>query len=211
MKSKSILILMVILTAASLISFMFIKNKNISILEQGYNPISATEQTKWNTYTNTKYGYTVSYPNIVQLQANEENIISSPESQKIELNLRGISNVGIEITIWAPYTYQTTDKNALEYNRITRLDLKSFSETLRQKFIDDRNDNFPNKKIGEIEEVIFAGRRAYTATVTGYTDGRGSDTFKYIYTNNGVNNIVIQYSLQGDLSKKIIDTFTFTR
>lgn len=193
---------------------LFARYQNILLLKHGFKSTgnATTTQVKWKVYVNTKYGYTLQYPESVYLQVTQDmDPFSVEESASIEMGVRGTADVGIQITAWAPYTYQTTDKTALEYNRIARLDLKSFSETLRQKEIDDKNPNFPEKRVSALEEISLAGHRAYSVIVSGYTDGRGSDTFKYIYINNGTNNLVIQYSLKGDLSKEIINSFKFTK
>ncbi len=215
MKSKIatiFIIMIVVIVSASL----FVRYQSIALLEQGFKSTgtaTTTTQTKWKVYTNTKYGYTLQYPGIVYFQPKqEEERLPVEESSSIEMGVPGgVPLVGIVITAWAPYTYQTTDKTALEYNRITRLDLKSFAETLRQRFLDDKNSNFPNKKIEALEEITFAGNKAYATTVTGYMDGYGSDTFRYIYLDSGNYKFVLQYSLKGDLSKQIIGTFKFAK
>lgn len=175
--------------------------------------ISTFRFTTWESYVNVKYGYTLEHPREAHLQpVYEEERSSVEESSSVEMGVRGgVPSVGIRITVWAPYAYQTSDPAALEYNRITRLDLKSFAGTQIQKFIDEKNPNFPNKKIEALEEITFAENKAYAAIVTGYMDGHGSDTFRYIYLSHNNNKIVIQYSLEGDLSKQIIDTFSVVK
>lgn len=215
MKSKNVVIFIVIIVAI-ISAALFVRYQNIVLLEQGFRSTgtaTTTAQVKWKVYTNTKYGYTLQYPGIVYLQPKqEEERLPVEESSSIEMGVPGgVPLVGIVITAWAPYASQTTDKTALEYNRITRLDLKSFAGALRQKFIDDKNSSFPNKNIGALEEINFAGHKAYTATVTGYMDGYGSDTFRYIYLDGGDSKLVLQFSLKGDLSKQIIDTFKFIK
>lgn len=183
-------------------------------IETNSNPKipTGTSQEIWVDYINTKYGYALKHPKDVYVQrVSDMDLAIIEESPSVEMGERGTADVGIRITVWEPYAYQATDKAALEYNRIARLDLKSFSQTLRNQFEDDKNQNFPNKKISELEEVTFGGHEAHAATVSGYTDGLTGDTFKYIYVNSGANNMVIQYSLKGDLSKQIIDTFKFTK
>lgn len=214
MKSKNILFLAIVIFFTLVVVYGFLRYRNIKLLEQGFNSTGSattTQQVRWNTYTNTKYGYTLLFPkgSLLGLVQEAEGV-PVEESMMIEIGMPGgVPPVGVQITVWEPYTYQTTDKIALEHNRIARLDLKSFSETLRQKFVDDKNPNFPNKKIGDLEETTFAGHKAYAATVTGYTDSRSSDTFRYIYVENGTYKLVVQYSLKGDLSKQIVDTFKF--
>ena len=213
MKLKIVIIfILIIISAISVL--LFARYQNILLLKHGFKSTgnATTTQVKWKVYANTKYGYTLQYPESVYLQVTQDMDPFSVEgSASIEMGVRGTADVGIQITAWAPYIYQTTDKTVLEHNRIVRLNLRSFAETLRKKFADDKNPNFPNKKIIELEEINFAGQKAYAATVTGYTDGYGSDAFRYVYLDRGNYKLVLQYSLKGDLSKQIIDTFKFTK
>ncbi|OHA83000.1 MAG: hypothetical protein A2937_02230 [Candidatus Yonathbacteria bacterium RIFCSPLOWO2_01_FULL_47_33b] len=213
MKSKTLTIFIAIIVVIISV-ILFVRYQSIALLEHEFKSTgnSATmAQAKWNVYINTKYGYTLQYPQSVYLQPKqEEERLPTEESSSIEMGRRGTADVGIQISAWTPYTYQVTDKTALEYNRIANLDLKPFAETLRKKFVDDKNPNFPNKNIGGLEEINFSGHKAYAATVTGYMDGYGSDTFRYIYLDGGSHKLVLQYSLKGDLSKQVIDSFKFT-
>lgn len=175
-------------------------------------PVSVS-QSDWKTYTNTKYGYVLQYPQNVYVQPRlEEERLPAEESSSIEMGVSGgVPAVGIVITAWRSYTYKPLDKAATEFNRIVSLDLKSFSETLRQQEVDNKNSNFPNKKVGPLEEINFSGQKAYAVTISGYMDGHGSDTFRRIYLDDGNYKLVLQYSLKGDLSRQIINTFKFVR
>ncbi len=189
----------------------------------------------WKTYTNTKYGYTLSYPGDVSLQPlYEEERLPDTESVAIIIGPGGTSGVRVGIYTWVTipvpdvygdandvdnpnYQIQINRENVediIENNRIVKLDLRSFSEALRQRIVDDKSSNLPNKKVGGLEEITFAGQKAYEITVSGYSDGHGfstGDPFRYIYLDNGNNKFGLQYSFKGDLSKQIIETFKFTQ
>jgi len=214
MKSKAITIFVAIIIVVGSMA-LFARYRNTASLKEGVKSVetaTTTVQAKWNVYINTKYGYTLQYPQSVYIQPKqEEERLPTEESASIEMGVRGTADVGIQIAAWIPYTYQTTDKIALEHNRIIHLDLKSFSEILRQKEADDKNSNFPKKKVGALEEINFAGQKAYAVTITGYMDGYGSDTFRRIYLDGESYKLVLQFSLKGELSEQIIDTFKFIK
>lgn len=214
MNKKNIFTIGIIVTAM-IVSIYFLIEKKTSNQSSNNSasitPVSVS-QSEWKTYTNIKYGYALQYPRSVYIQPKqEEERLPVEESFSIEMGVSGgVPLVGIVITAWKPYTYKPLDKVATEFNRITSLDLKSFSETLRQQEADDKNSNFPNKKVGVLEEVNFAGQKAYAVTITGYMDGHGSDTFRRIYLDGGSYKLILQFSLRGDLSTQIINTFKFS-
>ena len=130
------------------------------------NPPSSTipvsvSQSEWKTYTNTKYGYILQYPRSVYVQPRlEEERLPLEESFSIEMGMPGgIPPVGITITIWEPYTPKPMDSATIEHNRIVNLDLKSFAETLRQQEIDNKNPNFPNKKVGGLKKLTSPDKK----------------------------------------------------
>ncbi len=92
----------------------------------------------------------------------------------------------------------------------TSLDLKSFAEALRKKE-DIYNPTVPKKKVSELEEITFAGYKAYTITVSAKGNINDGASSRVIYFDGKNNRFVITYSLNGDLSKRVIDTFRFTR
>ncbi len=205
-----------IIVVVSVVIFYFLTEKlktnqvsNYSAsLKSTVSPVS-----EWKTYINSKHEYALQYPKDVYIQPIQEmDPFSVEESASIEMGVRGTGDVGIQITVRVPYTYKITDKESVEYNRIAHLELKSFSETLRQQEVDNKNPNFPNKTVSELEEINFAGQKAYAVTISNYMDGYGSDTFRRIYLIEGNDKkIIIQYSLNSDLSKQIVDTFRFTK
>ncbi len=210
MKSKNILFFAAIILIALTVVYGFLRYRNLKLLEQGFNSTGSattTAQANWLTYTNTKYSYALQYQKngIIQPLAEEERL-PIEESGAVGISIPGLAG-GIEIIALVPYYGTSTPSNP--FNESVKGDLLTFAQVSRQKFVDDKNPNFPNKKIGDLEEITFAGHKAYAATVTGYTDSHGSDTFRYIYVENGNYKFVIQYSLKGNLSKQIIDTFTF--
>lgn len=208
-------------------AYAYMQNKQASqpaVTDSTATATSTTDTASWQTYTNTQYGYTLNYPEDVLLQpVAEEERLPVTESGSIVMGLGGTSGVRVGIYAWVsvPVGINTVDnpnyeinKGTIENNQIIKLDLRSFSKALRQRVVDDKNSSLPNKNIGELEEIIFAGRTAYAVTVSGYSGGYGfstGDPFKYIYLDDGNHKFVLQYSLKGGLSKQIIETFKFTQ
>lgn len=178
--------------------------------------ITSTTQTttepeeRWASYTNTTYGYTLKYPSSVtpSAVAPEERL---PVEQSFFVVIDGEHHGAITIFARKAFTYNGIAPDALEQNRIANLDIKSFAETLWQKEVSVVNPNFPNRKVGKLEEITFANHKAYAMTVTGYTDNNGSAAFRTIYLDAGTHKLVIQYPLKDDIFKRIIDTFQLTR
>ena len=159
----------------------------------------------WVTYANTEYGYSIKHPDdaVIQPVAEEERL-PIERSGYIEM---GGDNISIRIGVWQ-IEPKKQNTEFPQNDMLAALDLKSFAETLRKKE-DDHNPEFPNKKVGELEETRFAGYKAYAVSVTGYTTYDGEH--RIIYFDGKTNRFVITYSLNGDLSERIIDTFQLTR
>lgn len=194
MKSKNYIYVVVAVIIVIAVCFA-IKMKMPESQTDDNTPITATstQAVKIVSYTNTKYRYTFNYPEGVSVQKlYEEDMATDTETSSIEIFKGGTSDVGLKINVYE-----------------NKLDLKNFAEIDRQKFIDDKNNNFPNKNISTLEEITFAGKKAYSANVTGYTDGYGSNSYRLIYVSNGLNNFIIQYSLTKVTSTNIIDTLRF--
>ncbi len=215
MNKKKVFIFSVIIITTVVGLYFSINKKNYE--NRNTTELVLTPVSDWLLYTNTKYNYVLKYPKNIYIQpVFEEERLPVEESSSIEIFSPGSKDGGIRILTWELYTYKTVDKESLDYNkehnRITSLDLKSFSEIMRQKEVDDKNPNFPNKTVSELKEIDFAGQKAYEVTVSGYPDSLGSEHFKRIYLNDGNDKkIILQYSLDGNLSKQIIDTFGFTK
>ena len=170
-------------------------------------PATTTQtQESWVAYINSEYHYLVKYPDNAVIQpAEEEERLPVEQSYNIEINMR---EGRAQIRAWI----KVPEKQNVEFpeiNRLAALDLKSFAQNLRDKE-DDHNPNFPNKKVGELQETTFVGYKAYAVSVTGYSDGAGGNSYRVVYFDGKNTRFVITYSLNGDLSKRIIDTFQFT-
>lgn len=87
--------------------------------------------------------------------------------------------------------------------------MKSFAEATRQKEIDNKNPNFPNKDVGELHELMFAGHKAFLCVVLGSMDGYGNDSGSYIFLENDGVKFSIYYPFNDKLSESILNTFEF--
>lgn len=176
------------------------------------------QQAQTLNYTNTKYRYAFDYPAyaIVQQSYENEDIEPIKDSEATEIFALGGKDVDVQIAVWSPLATSTKDspeaiKFIKEYNIISKKELRDFAQTIGQRFIADKNSDFPNKKISELEEIIFGGKKAYRADITGYPDTFGNDSYSQIYVNNGNYNMIIKYSKLKISSQKIIDSFRFTK
>ncbi len=167
-------------------------------------PASSTQpQVTWSTYTNKAYNYTLQYA---------DNMLLPPVAEEERLPVEQSADIqggGFEIKVWHTYASKQ-DLEFPENNILAKLDLKSFAEALRKKE-DVYNQTVPDKKVSELEEIIFAGYKAYTVTVSPKGNINDGSSSRVIYFDGKNNRFVVTYSLNGDLSKRVIDTFRFTK
>jgi len=173
-------------------------------------PVSVS-QSEWKTYENTAYHYSVKYPKTwLVSQVLEEDRKTVEKSRMVELSsdlLPVVTGGYVGITTWDPAEFSGSDQASVEFRQSMSVDLKSFAEATHQKEISERNDILPNKKVGELMEVVFAGQKAFSYIVTGSYDKYGGNSANYVFLENKGVKFMIYYSLNASLSQEIADTF----
>lgn len=175
--------------------------------------IKTKETSLWTTYENTAYHYSIKYPQIWNVrQTLEEDRETVERSRMIELssNSPSVGNGYVGITAWDPSKFDGLDQASVEFHKSLLVNLQSFAETARQKEIKDKSHILPDKKVGELQEVVFASKKAFSYTVTGSFDKYGGDGAKYIFVENKGIKFMIFYSLSARPPKEIASTFEFT-
>lgn len=172
--------------------------------------ISATSSVaQWETYKNTSNHYKIKYPQdggVQQVEEEERGFLE--ESMRIIVH--GPDSATVGITAWNLPRFRAIDESDAEFIRTLSLDIKSFAEIARQKEIGDKNPNFPNKKVGELQEIEFANQKAFLYTVTGSMDGYGHSDDNYLFLENNHIKYAIYYSADyrvATSSRSIVDTF----
>lgn len=185
--------------------------KTVADIEEDKKLILSQPKTDWKVYENILYKYRVKYPKIVEVQkTQEEERASNEESFEVDFFIPGDRGT-IHIMIWKAYDFPVSDKEGVERNRLAGLDPKSFSEALRQKEIDDKNPYFPNKKVGLLQEITFAGEKAYSYVVTGSADAFGDSDDTYILVEHRGVKLEIFYPHQDKFFSEILNTFEFVQ
>lgn len=169
-------------------------------------------QSEWKTYENTAYHYSVKYPQSWHVgQVLEEDRKTVEESRMVEIFSSSPGGKGyIGITTWNPSEFTGTDQASAEFRQSITVDLRSFAEAARQKEMGDKGHILPDKKVGELQEVVFANQKAFSYVVTGSYNKYGGDSADYLFLENKDIKFMIYYSLNNSLPQEIADTFEFT-
>lgn len=120
------------------------------------------ETSAWTTYENTAYHYKIKYPPTWDVgQALEEDREIVERSRMIEIfsNSPSVGNGYVGITTWDPSEFDGLDQASIEFHKSLLVDLQSFAETARQKEINDKSHVLPDKKVGELQEAVFASKK----------------------------------------------------
>lgn len=156
--------------------------------------LNLTSQSEWKTYRNATYHYSIKYPQTGYVgQAQEEEGGDIEKSRDIVIGDGGKGVV--EIAAWSAAATST--------------DLRSLAMASHQKE-DNKNSNFPSKKVGVLEEIVFANQMAFSYVVTGSMDGYGGSSDRYLFLENKGVKFMIYYSLDVVGPQEIANTFGFT-
>ena len=168
---------------------------------KGEGPVKHDD--RWSKYENPTYGYLFRYPSsskvqTIQLDTQPKNTITTEVS-------------GPEANDYVTFTTWVKQPDGDGYGRLATAPIKTFAQAMRMKEVNTVNETYPNKRVGDLEELFFAGYRGYTVTVNNSSDGHGSSNIRYVYLDAAQLKIVIQYSLNGPNAETIAKTFRFTR
>lgn len=207
MKSKVnylciILIIIAVIVAGYFIYINLISPKQID---------TSVNDTKLLTYTNTKYGYTLNYPENALLQKTYE-MESGPDSESRAIQIGGGNTyIDIEYSPMNPTISEAVNGTAdKEYERRSKLDLKSYVNEIRNNMINKDDINFSNVSVSDLKEITIDGRSAYYIDVE-ENQKLGNDYKRLIFVENGKDRFEIKYSVDYTDSQKIIDSFRFVK
>ncbi len=150
---------------------------------------------EWKVYENTAYRYRLKYPVTMSVGLAQEMDPSSEQKSR-----------WIQVTGSGVYVEVFTEKVSSD----SQAEIRSFAEKARQKERSDVNENYPEKKVSDLQEVSFAQQQVFVYTVTGSGDGYGHNSHKYLYLGHQGSVIVVHYPINENLSQAIIDTFELT-
>lgn len=159
--------------------------------------------TAWSKYDNTTYNYLFRYPaaakvQTIQLDTQPKNTLTTEVS-------------GPDAHDYVTFTTWVKQPNGDGYGRLATLPISTFAQAMRMKEVNTTDPSYPNKKVGNLEEMFFAGYRGFAMTINNYTDGHGSSDIRSIYLDTTTYKMVIQYSLSGPNAGIISKTFRFTK
>lgn len=186
--------------------FVWTKTNNQS---SSVNPMSIS-QSGWKVYENTAYHYSMKYPqswNLGQVQEEERGGVEV--SREMIVFLPGGKGV-VGVTTWDPSVFKITDQASAELHKTITVDLRLFAEAARQKELSDKNPNFPNKEVSDLQETLFADQKTFSYAVTNSTDSYGSSNDRYLFLEKNSIKYEVYYSLDFNLPQEIADTFEFT-
>lgn len=182
-------------------------------------PATTTFETPaWTTYVNTVYGYQLSYPANMTVSYNGMDI-AIPVETSDEAIIYAMGNpMTFQINAYISPPQYIPQVSKRQYDLIA-MPLKQFAEAIRQDQIKDKDATEPDEQIGELQKIIFAGRDAYSFTLTetftgvhgGYIlEPKGSvHNFIFVEKNVGVK-LMIHYPLNDQNAERIKDSLKFT-
>lgn len=213
-------IVIILLIALAVGGFLiYQKQSKISISSSTTNiasPALTDETINWNTYTNTKFNYSVKYPNKVQLiTQNPEFGIKQEEMPGISLLLDGGSPSYKEgfINVIDPQTL-TIIENPQARSQWENLNLDQFVQKIWELNKNDKNPYIPNKQVGEIIETQVDGRRALKFSLSGsYIIHTGEGTLKeehsFIFIDYNNKKYFLMFPSRDNTFSQILATFKF--
>lgn len=203
------------MVAAIVVSVYFLIEKRTSN-QSPNNSASATPVSvspiEWKVYENTAYHYSIKYPQtwfVGQVQEEERGAVENSVEVEITPNLSGEKGY-VRIVARNPFQITATDQASVKYRQSISVDLKSFAEAARQKEIADKGHVLPSKRVGELQELVFANQKAFSYVVTGSYDKYGGDRAQYMFLENKGVKFMVYYSLGTSLSLEVAKTFKFT-
>jgi len=180
------------------------------------NQVKDNETADWKTYENTKYKYSLKYPNNYIVSANAP---VSTVKETSDLSIDGANN------LWDSQLFNVEVRDLDFYKKYNApSDLKSYVEKVWQM---NKDDKVENKKVTNIVEKTIAGLKAYSFT-TSYTYKSISGGYMIPDSQNTYSGTEVRYYLENGnyryeihffnnktdnlkLSEAILSTFQFTK
>jgi hypothetical protein len=123
----------------------------------------------WKIYTNTIYGYQVSYPQDAVVDS-IIGTVDSPVEESDDITITTKEHwTAVGVTAYIPLTGWGVAIEKKQINLIT-LPLPQFAKAVRQMQVDDQNPYELGKQSGELQEITFNGQRAYSLKIMDFMD-----------------------------------------
>lgn len=186
----------------------------------------------WKTFENKVYGYSLSYPSLIS-KPNSNNEYSGADlsnEESISFGVPGKTTLfSIDVDYFGPEVEKSIVKDGSQAVQMMAAKKALFSQDLKSYAENVRNlqmvpDPYLNPEVGEMKEIILAGKTAYTFSLTdgfthstgGYTLGDGQ-TYNYVITENSAGQkIVIHYLIDSTtypegvkIAAKMLESFNF--
>ena len=177
-----------------------------------------SEKQGWKTYANQAYGYHVSYPPNAIVASHSEDTTQLDQIADVEISIIGQTTLFF-VTAYIPYG-DVSESFVRERNTIVTLPLRQFAEALRQWQVNNQNPSMTGRQVGEFKAITFAGKKAYSFTLTkGFSESPDGQygymlpegvTYNFIIVENGKGQkLLIHYPNTMQVAKQIESTFKF--
>ena len=169
---------------------------------------------EWQTYTNSKYGYSFKHPATSVAVVPEPSPFSVEESDSVAV-YRSKEQSGIALFIEVREPFRQNFPGADEMNRVRALQLKDYANHIWENNKYDANPNIFNKQTSDLEEFTLDGNSAYKFTLTESYHGDdvmggyslGDEKFTYIITSRGDIKYQIWFPSNDSLWATVISTW----
>lgn len=180
------------------------------------------KETIWIDYVNNAYKYKVKYPEGARVYSPSETAEPLDRIMNLQISVEDINTRFFVDYFWLASDPRIgiSDEVKNENEKLFNSTVKEFAEALHQYQIDDDNSNIKNRKVGDLKEIQFADKTAYSFTLDkGFREYSSADygyaipdgmTYNYIFVeNNFGDKLIIYYRVGDDLSEQIKDSFGF--
>lgn len=167
----------------------------------------------WKTYTNSKYEYSLKYPDSLVVKTGGYGLTSVDEESRIIVGDKEIKDY-YEGRLTVRAQNQTTCQNDVQELKLLKGDLKSFAEWRWKLNKEDKNSNTSNKTVGELTETTIDGQKAYQFTINrSWVDDCGGESMDkdglVVFVENKGVFFTIRTPLGSKLYQQILSTFKF--
>ncbi|MEJ0053297.1 MAG: hypothetical protein WDN10_01020 [bacterium] len=180
---------------------------------------SAKIPADWQAYVNAVHGYEVSHP--ADMDVSYIALVETIPVEESDEAVMSFPGVGHPIIFWIsaelPFTNEIPEANKTQADRVA-LPLREFAETIREDQVNDGDGAAFGKRVGDLVETTFAGRQAYSFTLTksflgvgeGYMLEPEGAVHRFIFVENDIGTkLMIHYPLGNAVAEKMAESFRF--
>lgn len=199
------------------------------IILVGWKFLPITQNLGWQNYENTVFGYSVNYPDtIADIHTNNEYSGNDlTDEAEISFAVPGKTTLfGVESDYLTPEIINIFKKDGAlkileERQKLLAMNLKSYSETIRELQVNNPNP-YSHAEVGEMKEITFGGKPAFSFSLTNgfklltgeYSLGDGQ-AYNYVITENSKGHrLIVHYLIDSetypegiDLAEKMVVSF----